>query len=340
MQAVVTGASGHLGAALVRRLLEGGDRVRVVVHRQARALEGLEAEAVPGDVLDPASLRAAFAGAEVVYHLAGVVSIRGGLGGRVWTVNVDGAAHAARAARESGVRRMVHCSSVHAFDLEAGDGPLDESAPRVVADSSRHPVYDRSKAEGERRVRAEIELGLDAVVVHPTGAIGPFDFEPSRMGQFFLRLNRGSLPALVRGGFDFVDVRDVAEAMVRAAAQGSRGESYLLGGHFWPIAALAEMVAAATGRRHRRPVLPLGVARVGVPFLRLVAAVGGSEPLYTTESLTVLRVGRAVDHSKAARDLGYAPRPTEVSVADAYRWFAARGMLPGDTAAAVPRTGR
>ncbi|MBN2114124.1 MAG: NAD-dependent epimerase/dehydratase family protein [Acidimicrobiia bacterium] len=340
MQAVVTGASGHLGAALVRRLLEGGDRVRVMVHRQARALEGLDVEAMPGDVLNPASLRAAFGGAEVVYHLAGVVSIRGGLGGRVWAVNVDGAAHAARAARESGVRRMVSCSTVHAFDLEAGKGPVDESAPRVRPDSPRHPVYDRSKAEGERRVRVEIEQGLDAVVVHPTGVIGPLDFEPSRMGQFLLRLHRGTLPALVRGGFDFVDVRDVAEAMVRAATQGGRGESYLLGGRFWPIAALAEMAAAVTGRRHRRPVLPLGVARLGVPFLRLVAAAGGREPLYTAESLTVLRVGRVVDHSKAARELGYSPRPTEESIADAYRWFAARGMLPGDTAAAVPGTGR
>ncbi|MBM3695481.1 MAG: NAD-dependent epimerase/dehydratase family protein [Actinobacteria bacterium] len=336
MRVVVTGASGHLGANLVRRLLEGGDRVRAVVHRRARALEGLDVEVVPGDVLDPESLRAAFTGVEVVYHLAGVISIRGDAGGQVSAVNVEGAANAAAAAREAGVRRMVHCSSVHAFDTAAGRGSLDETAPRVLAGSRRHFAYDRSKAEGERRVRAEIARGLDAVIVHPTAVIGPFDFEPSLLGRFFLRLYRGSLPALVRGGFDFVDARDAAEGMVAAAARGGKGESYLLGGHFCRIAALASLAAAASGRRHCRPTLPLWLARVGVPFLRAAAAVARTEPLYTAESLAILRAGRPVDHSKAERDLGYSSRPIEETVADLYRWFDSQGMLSKTASLASP----
>jgi len=199
MRVVVTGASGHLGASLVRRLLEGGDRVRVLLHRHARALEGLDVEVAQGDVFDRGSLRAAFEGQEVVCHLAGVVSIQGDAGGLVPAVNVEGAGNAARAALEYGVRRMVHCSSVHAFDLWAGRGPLDETAPRVPSGSRHHSACDRSKAEGERRVRAHVGRGLDAVIVHPTGVIGPYDFEPSRIGQFFMRLYRGSLPALVEG---------------------------------------------------------------------------------------------------------------------------------------------
>ncbi|MFH1331153.1 MAG: NAD-dependent epimerase/dehydratase family protein, partial [Actinomycetota bacterium] len=336
MRVVVTGASGHLGANLVRRLLERGDRVRVVLHRHARALEGLEVEVARGDVLDPDSLRAAFAGAEIVYHLAGVISIQGDAGGLVPAVNVEGADNAARAALECGVWRMVHCSSVHAFDMGAGWGPLDETAPRVPAGSRRHPAYDRSKAEGERRVRAQIARGLDAVIVHPTGVVGPFDFEPSRMGQVFLRLYRGTLPALVGGGFDFVDVRDVAEAMVSAAERGGSGESYLLGGHFCRIPEFAALAAAVTGRRHARPTVPFWLARAGVPFLRLAAAATRSEPLYTAESLGALRAGRIVDHSKAGRDLGYAPRPTVESVADIYRWFVEQGTIPADAVPAVP----
>jgi dihydroflavonol-4-reductase len=332
MRVVVTGASGHLGANLVRRLLERGDRVRVLLHRRARALEGLDVEAVRGDVLDSESLRAAFAGVEVVYHLAGVISIQGDAGGLVPAVNVEGAGNAARAALECGARRMVYCSSVHAFDLAAGQGPLDETAPRVPGGSSRHWAYDRSKAEGERRVRAVIGRGLDAVIVHPTGVIGPYDFEPSRMGQFFVRLYRGSLPALVEGGFDFVDVRDVAEGLAGAAERGGSGESYLLGGRFCRVAELAAMAAAVTGRRHARPTLPIGVARLGVPVLRLAAALIRSEPLYTAESLAILRVGRSIDHTKAGRDLGYAPRPTAESVADTYRWFAGQGILPPEAA--------
>jgi dihydroflavonol-4-reductase len=339
MRVVVTGASGHLGANLVRRLVVGGDRVRVLLHRHARALEGLGVEVVPGDVLDPASLRAAFEGQEVVYHLAGVVSIQGDVGGLVPAVNVEGAGNAARAALECGVRRMVHCSSVHAFDMSAGQGPLDETAPRVPAGSRRHPAYDRSKAEGERRVRGQIGRGLDAVIVHPTGVIGPFDFEPSRMGRVFLRLHRGTLPALVGGGFDFVDVRDVAEGMVGAAERGGAGESYLLGGHFCGVDDLAVVAASITGRRHARPTLPFWLARVGVPVLRLAAVVTRGEPLYTSESLGALQGGRLVDHSKAQRDLGFTPRPTAESVSDIYRWFAAQGMLPAGTGGAPPAAG-
>lgn len=328
MRVVVTGASGHLGANLVRLLVERGNRVRVTLHRHARALEGLDVEVVGGDVLDPESLRAAFAGMEIVYHLAGVVSMRGDAGGLVPAVNVQGAANAARAALECGVRRMVHCSSIHAFDLTVGSGPVDEGGERVPAGSRRHSAYDRSKAEGERRVREAVGRGLDAVIVHPTGVMGPFDFEPSRMGRFFLRLWRGTLPALVRGGFDFVDVRDVAAGIVGAAERGGRGESYLLGGRFCTVAELAAVAAEATGRRHLRPTLPIGVARLGVPCLRLAAAVARTEPLYTAESLAVLRHGRAVDHSRARRDLGFSPRSVEESVADVYRWFTAQGLLP------------
>jgi len=327
MQVAVTGASGHLGANLVRLLLERGDRVRVLVHRNARAFEGLDAEVAHGDLLNPDSLGDAFAGMEVVYHLAGVVSILGDAGGAVPAVNIAGAGNAAEAALACGAR-MVHCSSVHAFDLAAGAGPMDETAPRVPAGSSRHSAYDRSKADGERRVREAIGRGLDGVIVHPTGVIGPWDFEPSRMGRFFIRWWKGTLPALVDGAFDFVDVRDVAGGLVAAAERGGRGESYLLGGRFCRIGEIAAVAAAVTGRRHARPTLPMWAARLGVPFMRLAAAAARTEPLYTAESLAVLRVGRPVHFSKAARDLGFAPRPLEESVADIYRWFAAQGMLP------------
>jgi len=327
MRVVVTGASGHLGANLVRLLLERGDRVRVLIHRNGRPFEGLDVETARGDLLAPDSLRDAFAGMEVVYHLAGLVSILGDAGGAVPAVNVAGAGNAAVASLACGAR-MVHCSSVHAFDLAAGSGPLDESAPRVPADSLRHSAYDRSKADGERLVREAIGRGLDAVVVHPTGVIGPWDFEPSRMGRFFVRLWKGTLPALVHGAFDFVDARDVAGGLVAAAERGRRGESYLLGGRFCRIAEIAAVAAGITGRHYARPTLPMWMARLGVPFMRLAAAAARTEPLYTAESLAVLRAGRPVDCAKAAGELGFASRPLEESVADVYRWFGAQGVLP------------
>ena len=228
---------------------------------------------------------------------------------------------------------------MHALDLEVGEGPLDETTLRVPIESARHAAYDRAKAEGERRVLAAVADGLDAVVVQPTGVVGPFDFEPSHMGQVFLRLYRGTLPALVQGGFDFVDVRDVADGMIAAAERGRKGECYLLAGHYTQITELAALVAVITGRRHRRPTLPIWVARIGVPLLRLAAALTDAEPLYTSQSLDVLKAGRQVDGSKAQRELGYKPRPMVETVADIYRWFAAHGDLPTAASGGMPSSG-
>lgn len=327
MTAVVTGASGHLGANLVRALLDRGRRVRVLVHRNTEAVRGLDVEIARGDVLDPATLRDAFSGAEVVYHLAAVISLSGDRDGRVHAVNVEGTDHVARTALKSGVRRLVHCSSVHAFDLRAGPAAIDETAPRVPPASRSHTSYDRSKADGERRVRARIEEGLDAVILHPTSVIGPLDFEPSRMGRFFLHLHRRSLPSLVAGGFDFVDVRDVVEGLVAAAEAGRSGESYLLSGRHHRVRALAEIAAEVTGVPPPRLTAPMWAARLGAPIMGLVTRARRSEPLYTTESLAVLRSRVRVDHAKASAELGHRPRPTAETVRDLYRWFAERGML-------------
>src|SRR5690606_7878039 len=151
--------------------------------------------------------------------------------------NVRGPRSVARAALAEGVRRMVHVGSIHAFDARPLDAPLDESRRRAIG--RRYPAYDRSKAAGEAEVRRAVAEGLDAVVVHPSSVIGPWDFHGSRMGRFFLDLFRRRLPVLVDGGFDWVDVRDVAESLVAAAERGRRGESYLLGGCYASVRSLA-----------------------------------------------------------------------------------------------------
>jgi dihydroflavonol-4-reductase len=336
MQVVVTGASGHIGRNLIRLLLDRGDEVRALGHSSIEPLQSLDVQIVKGDVLDRASLRMAFAGTEIVYHLAGIISLRGDPDGNVRAVNVRGAANAARAALEAGARRMVHCSSVHAFDLEARKTPLDETERRTPDESGR-TAYDRSKAAGEREVRAAVVDGLDAVIVHPTSVIGPLDPAPSPMGRFFLRLFHHKLPALVDAAFDFVDVRDVALGMVSAAERGRTGESYLLAGHYRRISELADIAAEVLGRRRRVPALPLRIARLGVRPAALLARIARSEPLVTGESLRVLRHGRPVIRAKAEGDLGFTVRSTEASILDVYRWFAATGYIPQD---ALPRDSR
>ncbi len=322
----VTGASGHLGNNLVRRLLADGRQVRVVLlpDDPAPALEGLAVERVSGDVLDPDSLRSAFRGAATVFHLAGVISIAGGMGGKVDAINVAGVRNAAEAALAEGVGRFVHCSSIHAFSAEPLRRPIDERRRRPF--HRGRAAYDRSKAAGEAKLADVVADGLDAVTVNPTGIIGPYDFGPSRMGKVLLMLRAGRLPVVPDGGFNWVDVRDVADALIRAEHHGQTGESYIASGHWQSLHDIAELVHEVTGARVPATI-SMAVARLGVPFVSFFDHRLGREPLFTAESLYALRTYRDVDHSKATRELGYMPRPTLETIEDTFRWFAEAGVI-------------
>ncbi|MEI8254865.1 MAG: NAD-dependent epimerase/dehydratase family protein [Deltaproteobacteria bacterium] len=326
--AVVTGASGHLGANLVRELLARGRRVRVLVHKDTRALAGLPIERVDGDVLHPEAMTRAFEGAHTVFHLAAVISISGDRDGRVERVNVHGAANAASAARRAGVKRFVHCSSIHAFDLYRGGARVDELSPRAIRPEAFD--YDRSKNRGEQGVRREIEQGLDAVIVNPTGVMGPLDFGPSRMGRVLLDLYNRRLPSLVDGGFDWVDVRDVIAGLLAAETRGRTGENYILGGGYRSVPELAAIARSITGVPLPRIASPRWLAKVGVPFALGYGRIAGKEPLFTFESLDTLGLSRTIDVNKAKVELGHAPRPLEDTIRDSYRWFAEAGVIPAD----------
>ena len=272
-------------------------------------------EQVPGSVLEPGSLAPFVRGVHTVFHCAARISITGGQGGRVWRINVDGVRHVAEAALRAGVRRFVHVSSCHAFDLTSPG--LDERGPRP---GRRHPVYDRSKAAGEAALRGV--TGLDSVIVNPAGILGPWDFGPSRMGRALLAVRDRRLPALVDGGFYFVDVRDVVEAMLVAEARGRSGANYLLGGHFRCLAELMALAADVCGSRAPRFVAPMWLARLVAPPLGLWGRVSGSEPLFTPEALHALRIpADAMDDARARRELDFAPRSLRATLTAVYESF-------------------
>ncbi len=328
MTSVVTGASGFLGGALVIELLARGRAVRAVDLHRGPTLDGLDVEFVHGDVLDPPSLDIALEGAGAVYHLVALISITGDPDGRVHRVNVDGVRNVAEAALGAGVRRMIHCSSVHAYDLETPTDLLSETSPRATAPGL--PAYDRSKAAGEAALREVADRGLESVVINPTGIIGPYDFAPSRMGLVFRALFRGRLPALIEGGFDWVDSRDVASAMVVAESRGRTGENYLLPGHHLSIPDLAAVAEKVSHVPKPRWTIPMGLARFWSPLGDVLARRSGSPLWYTTESLHALMHSPAVSGKKASEELGHSPRPTEVTVGDIYRWFEDYGGLGQD----------
>jgi dihydroflavonol-4-reductase len=324
MTVAVTGASGHIGANLVRALLGAGRAVRALVHRNGRTLEGLSLERVTGDVRDPASLDRAFAGAETVFHLAARITIGGEPPAAVRAVNVEGTRNVVEACRRGGARRLVHFASIHALSARPAGEVVDEARSPAGPGA---PLYDRTKAEGVGAVLEGVGRGLDAVVLMPTAVIGPADLAPSRMGQVLLDLYHGRFPALVEGGFDWVDVRDVVNGALAAERLGAPGEGYILSGRWVSLEGLAALVARVEGARPPRLVCPMWLARAGAPLALGWSRVSGSRPLFTPTALRALRNHRYVSHEKAARDLGWAPRPLESTIADTFEWFRRAGLL-------------
>ncbi len=329
---VITGASGQIGGVLTRALADryGPRQVRALYRERRGTAADLDVAWVRGDILDKETLIAAFKGAESVFHLAALVSIGSVRAREFHRTNVLGTRNVVEAALECGVRRLVHVSSIHAYDQHPLDEVLDES--RGPADSPRDAPYDRSKAAGEVEVRRGIDRGLDAVILNPTSVLGPWDGAPSPMGQLFLDLYRRRLPALIRGGYDWVDVRDVVAAIMAAETQARCGENYLVSGRWHTVRELAELSRRATVVPGPRLQFPMFAARLWAPCQVVLDRCRGRRPLYTPASVRVMAHGnRRISSARAQAELGFHPRSLAESIEDTYRWFDEHGML-GDEA--------
>ncbi len=325
MIVAVTGASGHIGANLVRALLKEKRQVRVLVHSGREGLDSPEIQIVLGNVNDPSSLNRLFDGAEVVYHLAARISLSMNDWPEVEAINVLGTRNVVEACQKNSVRRLIHFSSIHALDAV-----LDETRTLIEDAPGRDhcPPYDRSKAAAEREVRQGIENGLDAVILNPTAVIGPYDYQLSHLGEFLLTLARGKLPALVEGGFDWVDARDVVAAALKAEQAAPVGAKYMVSGHWAGVCDLAQMTSEITGISLPGFVCPAWLARGSAPLVTAFNRVTGSRQLYTSVSIRALtHCNRHISHARATRELGYEPRPLRETLADTFAWFQERGLL-------------
>ena len=247
----------------MRTLLKEHKTVRALVNTDRKALEGLPVEVIQADIRDPYSLYQAFSDTDVVYHLAAIISLAMDNWASVEAVNVIGTRNVVDACLKCRVRRLIHFSSIHAIEQTPMSIPVDEKRPLI--DSKACPPYDRSKAASEREVRKGIEEGLDGVILNPTAVIGPNDFQLSHLGVVLLALAQGKMPALVEGGFNWVDARDVAEAARRAEEKAPTGAKYLLSGRWASIAELAKLTEEITGIPKPRLVFPVWLARTGAP---------------------------------------------------------------------------
>ena len=314
---LVTGATGHIGNVLVRELLGRGERVRALVRpgKTPFALADLDVEIVPGDILDMNSLERALRGVDVVYHLAARISLAAGPDPETERVNLEGTRNviAAMCCR-SGTPRLVYASSIYALRIP-DSGVVDESLP-FDPDHARG-VYDRSKASASLEVQKAAADGLEAVIVCPTAVAGPYDFQDSEAGRG-VRYNMGSgVKFYVDGAYDFVDVRDAAQGFVLAAEKGQSGETYILGGDRLTVREVAEIIWEAAGGWHVGFHLPNWVTDLAAEILPFLS----DDPIVTPYSLTAIRSNSNISYEKAARELGFRPRPARQAISDAVRWF-------------------
>lgn len=325
MKIALTGATGHIGCNLVPLLLEKGYQVRILYRDSAKlaVFKGLKLETVKADVLDPEGLKQAFQGMEAVIHLAGMISIKGDPAGMVMKTNVEGTQNVVTACLRNSIRTCIHFSSVHAFRYDRNTPRVSEASPYA---DHRNFLYDQSKAQGELAIREGINKGLNAYILNPTAVIGPNDYFQSYTGAFFSGLFTGQLPALVKGGFDWVDVRDLAAAVLHILENGAPDRRYLLSGHFATFRELSELSERVSGVRTPRLELPIEIAMTGLPFVRLWAHLQGLPPLYTYESLMIIRnASKCYDAGKAKREIGYSVRPLADSIRDLFNWWCSSG---------------
>lgn len=326
--ALVTGASGFIGSAVVRCLLAAGFQVRALVRTSSRLdnLQGLDVETVTGDLLAPDSLALALDGCGALFHVAADYRLWVPDPAGLYAVNVDGSRNIMLAAAKARVHRVVYTSSVATLAVHADGSPANEEDAVGIEDMIGH--YKRSKFLAEHQVRALGEqLHLDTVIVNPAAPVGPRDIRPTPTGRMIVDAARGRMPAYVDTGLDIVHVDDVAMGQLLAYQHGANGRRYILGGENFALREILSRVAALSGHAAPRLRLPTGALPPLAWLAECLARVNGREPAMTLAGVKLARKHMYYSHARAAQELGYRPRPAQCAIEDAVRWFGEHGYL-------------
>jgi dihydroflavonol-4-reductase len=318
---LVTGATGHIGNVLVRELLERGEHVRVLVRpgKKTPALTGLDVEIIPGDILDANSLEHALQDVTLVYHLAARISLTAGPDPETERVNLEGTRNVIAGIRRSGTARLVYASSIYALRKPDEGTFIDETQPFDALQCKG--AYDCSKARASLAVQGAVANGLDAVIICPTAVTGPYDFHASDAGRAIRLYMRPGLKFYVKGAYDFIDVRDVAQGFILAAEKGRGGETYILGSERMTVEEMVQTVWEASECWHAGLKVPLWLAYWIADRMPFISQLTGLKPMFTRYSLEAVCSNSLVSHAKASRELGFQPRPARQAVVDTVRWF-------------------
>ncbi|MEO1258967.1 MAG: NAD-dependent epimerase/dehydratase family protein [Bacteroidota bacterium] len=331
MKIAIIGATGHIGINMTIALARKGFSIKAICRspQKMKVINEFNINTVKGNILDPSVLNRELSDIDTVINLAGKISINGDPDGSVMQTNVAGTENIVAACLNNNVKKYIHFSSVHAFKYNRHTPIVNEEIP--YADTSSFK-YDQSKALGEKEVLKGIKKGLNATIICPTAVIGPHDYFNSRSGEMLINLFTGKMPAIVYGGFDWVDVRDIISAVIYILENGAASSRYLLSGHWASFTQLANICQKITGIRSAKIVLPVGVGILGLPFIQLARLFSKKPPLYTYESLMIIKnANRNYSSALAKKELNYKVRPLEESIEDIYKWWKENKQLTGVT---------
>jgi len=321
MKALVTGATGFVGAAVVRALIKTGVEVRVLARRDSdfSNLQQFKIDGAYGDLRDKGSLRKALAGCGQLYHIAAHYALWARDPAIFYDVNVTGTKNLMEAARDVGTDRIVYCSTIGAIGLPPGGGLGTEETPVSLEQMAGH--YKRSKYLAEQEVLALAKQGLPVVIVNPSAPVGEGDVKPTPTGQMIVDFMKGRMPAYIETGMNIVDVDDVAAGHLLAMQKGRIGERYILGTKNLMLRDIFEILSRLTGvampsvKLPRELILPLAYLNLAFSW------VTGIPPRIPLEGVKMAKYKMHYDCSKAIRELGIPQTPPEVALEKAVRWF-------------------
>ncbi|GKS65997.1 dihydroflavonol-4-reductase [Nitrospira sp.] len=325
MKALVTGATGFVGAAVVRALLNSGVDVRVIARpgSDPSNLRSVQVEQVLGDLRDRASLREALTGCRHLYHVAAHYALWAQDPSIFYDINVVGTRNLLEAAREIGIERTVYCSTIGAIGLPPGGGLGTEETPVSLEHMAGH--YKRSKYLAEQEVHKLAKEGLPVVIVNPSAPVGERDVKPTPTGQIIVDFMKGRMPAYIETGMNIIDVDDVATGHLLAMEKGRQGERYILGSTNLLLREVFEILSKLTGVKAPALKLPRGAVLPLAYLNHWLANLTGLPPRIPLEGVKMAKYKMHYDCSKAIRELGLPQNPPEIALEKAVRWFKSHG---------------
>lgn len=326
MKIAVTGASGLIGSVLCRTLLEKGNEVSGMSRSGiSKHLSHRNFTFIKGDILRKGDLQILMEGCDAVIHTAAAIQLGYGFSQSLYDINVTGTQNVLEVAQQMNVSKIIHFSSVHAYNHLPKDQVLNESRDFVF---DNVVFYDITKRDSHQLALKAAENGQHVCVVCPSSVIGFPDERPSKIGKAIMDIYNEKVPAVIKGGFDFVDVRDVVDGCLVALEKGVSGESYILSGKYYSLKEFADLILSIKGSQKTLKVLPRFIAHIGLPFIKSYAYFAGKEPLYDATYIKILKEGNPnISHEKANKYLAYSPRDLKLTLTDTIQWFKENNKL-------------